>query len=198
MKKIELEVIALSESSAAGNTFAIILGEKNGNRRLPVIIGSFEAQAIAIELEKMKPVRPLTHDLFKTLADAFSIRLEEVIIAELKEGIFFARLMCRSHDELREIDARTSDAIALALRFNCPVFTYEHILESGGVVMEQDGQIGGMSITPTPAAEPVVAKSSWSGKNMEELEKLLEEALRNEDYEKAAKIRDEIDKRKSS
>lgn len=197
MKKIELEVIALSESSAAGNTFAIVLGEKNGNRRLPVIIGSFEAQAIAIELEKMKPVRPLTHDLFKTLSDAFSIRLEEVIIAELKEGIFFARLMCRSHDELREIDARTSDAIALALRFNCPVFTYEHILESGGVVMEQEGQITGMGISPA-ATEPVVAKSSWSGKSMEELEKLLDEALNNEDYEKAAKIRDEIDKRKSS
>ncbi len=198
MKKIELEVIALSESSAAGNTFAIILGEKNGNRRLPVIIGSFEAQAIAIELEKMKSVRPLTHDLFKTLSDAFDIRLEEVIIAELKEGIFFARLMCRSHDELREIDARTSDAIALALRFNCPVYTYEPILESGGVVMEQDGQIAGMVIPSSASTEPVVAKSSWSGKNMDELEKLLAEALHNEDYEKAAKIRDEIDKRKSS
>jgi len=198
MKKIELEVIALSESSAAGNTFAIILGEKNGNRRLPVIIGSFEAQAIAIELEKMKSVRPLTHDLFKTLSDAFDIRLEEVIIAELKEGIFFARLMCRSHDELREIDARTSDAIALALRFNCPVYTYEPILESGGVVMEQDGQIAGMVIPSSASTEPVVTKSSWSGKNMDELEKLLAEALHNEDYEKAAKIRDEIDKRKSS
>ncbi len=198
MKKIELEVIALSESSAAGNTFAIVLGEKNGNRRLPVIIGSFEAQAIAIELEKMKPVRPLTHDLFKTLADAFSIRLEEVIIAELKEGIFFARLMCRSHNELREIDARTSDAIALALRFNCPVYTYEHILESGGVVMEQDGQIAGMSTASMSPAEPIAPKSSWSGKSMEELEKLLDEALNQEDYEKAAKIRDEIDKRKSS
>lgn len=198
MKKIELEVIALSESSAAGNTFAIILGEKNGNRRLPVIIGSFEAQAIAIELEKMKPVRPLTHDLFKTLADAFSIRLEEVIIAELKEGIFYARLMCRCLDELREIDARTSDAIALALRFNCPVYTYEHILESGGVVMENEGQLGGMAAAGVATPEPIVPKSSWSGKSREELEKLLEEALQNEDYEKAAKIRDEIDKRKSS
>jgi len=197
MKKIELEVIALSESSAAGNTFAIILGEKNGNRRLPVIIGSFEAQAIAIELEKMKPVRPLTHDLFKTLADAFTIRLEEIIIADLKEGIFYARLLCRSHDELREIDARTSDAIALALRFNCPVYTYEHILESGGVVMDQEGQLPGM-IAPPTVSEPVVVKSSWSGKSMEELEVALEEALHNEDYEKAAKIRDEIDKRKSS
>lgn len=198
MKKIELEVIALSESSAAGNTFAIVLGEKNGNRRLPVIIGSFEAQAIVIELEKIKPVRPLTHDLFKTLSDAFEIRLEEVIIAELKEGIFYARLMCRSHDELREIDARTSDAIALSLRFNCPVYTYEHILESGGVVMDQEGQLPGMTISPPKASEPTVVKSSWSGKNMEELEKLLDEALNNEDYEKAAKIRDEIDKRKSS
>lgn len=197
MKKIELEVIALSESSAAGNTFAIILGEKNGNRRLPVIIGSFEAQAIAIELEKMKPVRPLTHDLFKTLADAFTIRLEEIIIADLKEGIFYARLLCRSHDELREIDARTSDAIALALRFNCPVYTYEHILESGGVVMDQEGQLPGM-IAPPTVSEPVVTKSSWSGKSMEELEVALEESLHNEDYEKAAKIRDEIDKRKSS
>lgn len=197
MKKIELEVIALSESSAAGNTFAIILGEKNGNRRLPVIIGSFEAQAIAIELEKMKPVRPLTHDLFKTLADAFTIRLEEIIIADLKEGIFYARLLCRSHDELREIDARTSDAIALALRFNCPVYTYEHILESGGVVMDQEGQLPGM-IAPPTVSEPVVVKSSWSGKSMDELEVALEEALHNEDYEKAAKIRDEIDKRKSS
>ncbi len=195
MKKIELEIIALSDSTASNNTFAIVLGEKSGNRRLPVIIGAFEAQAIAIELEKMKPVRPLTHDLFKSFADAFQIRLEEVIISDLKEGVFFARLYCRMGTDLREIDARTSDAIALAIRFNCPVYTYEHILESDGVVFESEDEPTA-PVNPVPEIKPL--KTSWSGKNTDELEKLLEEALRNEDYEKAAQLRDEIDRRKSS
>jgi bifunctional DNase/RNase len=192
MKKIELEVIALSDSTASGNTFAIVLGEKSGNRRMPVIIGAYEAQAIAIALEQMKPARPLTHDLFKNFGDAFQIRLEEIVINDLREGVFYARLVCRSADLHQEIDARTSDAIALAIRYQCPIYSYEHILEAGGIYFDQDGE----NKTPTPAA--ATPGSQWQNNSLEELEKQLEEALQNEDYERAAKIRDEIDRRKSS
>lgn len=198
MKKIELEIIALSDSTASNNTFAIVLGEKVGNRRLPVIIGAFEAQAIAVEMEKMRPARPLTHDLFRNFAQSFDIRIEEVVIVELKEGIFYARLHCRSGAEVREVDARTSDAIALAIRFNCPIYTYEHIMAEGGLVFEEDG-----NATPASKANEEVEaprtgrKGPFALKSDEELEKLLNEALGNEDYERAAKIRDEIDRRRA-
>lgn len=195
MKKIELEVIALSDSTASGNTFAIVLGEKTGNRRMPVIIGAYEAQAIAIALEQMKPARPLTHDLFKNFGDAFQIRLEEIVINDLREGVFFARLVCRSSALHQEIDARTSDAIALAIRYQCPIYTYEHILEAGGIYFDQEGESEGKTAAPAPAANP---STQWHNKSLDELEKQLEEALQQEDYERAAKIRDELDRRKSS
>lgn len=197
MKKIELEIIALSDSNASANSYAIVLGEKNGNRRLPVIIGAFEAQAIAIELEKMKPARPLTHDLFKNFADAFELRLEEVVISDLKEGIFYSLLHCRNGNNIKDIDARTSDALALAVRFNCPIFTFEHILESGGMVFEAEEEESAPSEeVPVPPQQPKRRKG-FDSKTDEELQKMMQEALQNEDYERAAQIRDELERRNS-
>lgn len=195
MKKVELEIIALSDSNSSTNSYAIVLGEKQGNRRLPVIIGAFEAQAIAIELEKMKPARPLTHDLFKNFADAFDLRLEEVVISDLKEGIFYSRLHCRNGADYRDIDARTSDALALAVRFNCPIYTFDHILDTGGIVFEPEPEAETAEAAPAASVSPE-RKKGFEGKSNEELTKMMEEALRKEDYEKAAKIRDELERRK--
>ena len=138
MNKIGLEIIGLSYSQTQSGAYALVLGEKEGNRRLPIIIGGFEAQAIAIELENMTPSRPLTHDLFKTFASTFEIQVQEVIIYNLVEGIFFAKLICNQAGKEVEIDARTSDAIALAVRFNCPVFTFEFILSSAGIILDEE------------------------------------------------------------
>jgi uncharacterized protein len=193
MKKIELEIIALSDGNSSTNSYAVVLGEKGGNRRLPVIIGAFEAQAIAIELEKMKPARPLTHDLFKNFADAFQLRLEEVVISDLKEGIFYSRLHCRNGSEYHDIDARTSDALALAVRFNCPIFTYEPILDTGGIVFdaEQEEKKSENLVNDPKRAD------GFDDKSDAELKKLMDEALLNENYEKAAKLRDELERRNS-
>lgn len=198
MKKIELEIIALSDSNSSANSYAIVLGEKLGNRRLPVIIGAFEAQAIAIELEKMKPARPLTHDLFKNFADAFGLRLEEVVISDLREGIFYSLLHCRNGQDIKDIDARTSDALALAVRFNCPIYTYDHILDTGGIVFESEGE--GQEAQEDTAKEVPVPKrkKGFDAKTDEELEKMMAEALQQEEYEKAAQIRDELERRKRS
>lgn len=136
MKKIKLEIVGLSYSQTQSGAYALVLGEVSGRRRLPVIIGGFEAQAIAIEIEKMTPSRPLTHDLFKSMANAFAIEIEEVLIYNLVDGIFFAKLICRNEDKTVEIDARTSDAIAISVRFNCPIFTYEFILSTAGIIIE--------------------------------------------------------------
>ncbi|MDP2187910.1 MAG: bifunctional nuclease family protein [Sphingobacteriaceae bacterium] len=196
MKKIELEIIALSDGNSSTNSYAVVLGEKGGNRRLPVIIGAFEAQAIAIELEKMKPARPLTHDLFKNFADAFQLRLEEVVISDLKEGIFYSRLHCRNGSEYHDIDARTSDALALAVRFNCPIFTYEPILDTGGIVFDAEQEAQEDIKAETMANEPK-RKGGFDDKSDAELKKLMEEALLNENYEKAAMLRDELERRNS-
>lgn len=196
MKKIELEIIALSDSNASANSYAIVLGEKNGNRRLPVIIGAFEAQAIAIELEKMKPARPLTHDLFKNFADAFELRLEEVVISDLKEGIFYSLLHCRNGNNIKDIDARTSDALALAVRFNCPIFTFEHILETGGMVFEPEEEQRMPDESPVAPQQPKRRKG-FDAKTDEELQKMMQESLQNEEYERAAQIRDELERRNS-
>src|SRR5215213_10104240 len=136
MKKIELEIVALSHSITQTHSYAVVLGEVNGLRRLPIVIGGFEAQAIAVALEKMQPSRPLTHDLMKNFMNGFNIDLQEVVITDLQEGIFYSKLVCTSEHDTIEIDSRTSDALALAVRFGCPVYTYEHILESAGILME--------------------------------------------------------------
>ncbi len=199
MKKVRLEIVGLSYSQTQAGAYALVLGESGGKRRLPIIIGGFEAQAIAIELEKMTPSRPLTHDLFKTFAETFDISVTEVIIYNLVEGIFYAKLMCISGERETEIDARTSDAIALAVRFQCPIYTYEFILASAGIILEDEALIK----TEEHAADEPIEKglgteSEYKSKSTEELKTLLANAEQDEQYEIAARIRDELNNRKKS
>lgn len=140
MKKIELEIIALSHSITQTHSYAVVLGEVNGLRRLPIVIGGFEAQAIAVALENMKPSRPLTHDLMKNFMNAFAVNLQEIIISDLQEGIFYSKLVCFTENDTVEIDSRTSDALALAVRFGCPIYTYEHIIANAGILMEDSAE----------------------------------------------------------
>jgi hypothetical protein len=164
---------------------------------LPIVIGGFEAQAIAVAIEGMKPNRPLSHDLFKNTLDTFSIDLKEIIINNLLEGIFYARLICLKDGELIEIDSRTSDALALAVRFRCPIYTYEFILDAAGVVLEEGDEEGITADTPPSPAKKVQSGSSLSTYSIEDLNRMLEEVLADEDYERAAEIRDEINRRKA-
>lgn len=194
MKKIELDIVALSHSVSHSQNYAIILGEKGGVRRLPIVIGGFEAQAIAVALERMVPNRPLTHDLFKNTLDTFQIELKEILISDLVDGIFYATLMCEQNGIVQEIDSRTSDALALAVRYECPIFTYEHIMDSAGVILEEGEEEAGKE---PKATEPKgnVPGGSLSSYSLDALQKMLEDVLNEEDYEKAAKIRDEINRR---
>ena len=191
--KIKLKIIGLSYSQTQSGAYALILGEEKGIRRLPIIIGNFEAQAIAIELEKMKSSRPLTHDVFKT----FKINVLEVIIYNLVEGIFFAKLICQQEGgtEKVEIDARTSDSIALAVRFNCPVYTYEFILANAGIVLDDDTNFSS-DLEEELEIKEIEEEDEISIIPREELEKKLDNAITNEDYEEASKIRDELNRRK--
>jgi bifunctional DNase/RNase len=195
VEKIKLEILGLSPSQSQTGSFALVLGEEYGNRRLPIIIGMFEAQAIAIEIEKIQPNRPMTHDLFKSFAKAFNYSVTEIIISDLKEGIFFARLQCTDGIRDTVIDARPSDAIAIALRFNVPIYTYESILSEAGITSgsqsDSDEEIEDIVQTPKPRSLSDQIKNM----SLEELQKVLEESLNNEEYEKAAKIRDEIARR---
>ncbi|MFZ1703332.1 MAG: bifunctional nuclease domain-containing protein [Saprospiraceae bacterium] len=189
MKRVRLDIIALSHSVTQSHNYAVILGEQEGKRRLPIVIGGFEAQAIAVAMENMTPNRPLTHDLFKNTLDVFDIQLDEIIINNLLDGIFYAQLICQQNGKTLQIDARTSDAISLAVRFNCPIFTYEFILEAAGVILEegQEGETQVVAKTKAPALESMT---------LESLEKSLQDALEKEDYEKAAIIRDIIQDKK--
>lgn len=193
MDKVKLEIVGLSYSQTQSGAYALVLAEVGGKRSLPIIIGGFEAQAIAIELEKMTPTRPLTHDLFKSFAVSFGISVREVVIYNLNEGIFYAKLVCEKDGQLSEIDARTSDAIALGVRFKCPIYTFENILASAGILLDENTDF------PTDLdddTEPVpVSGSSLSSFSIEELQEQLNEALEEENYEKASRIRDEISKR---
>lgn len=194
MEKIRLDIKGMSYSQSQSGAYALILGERDGKRRLPIIIGGFEAQAIAIELEKIKTPRPLTHDLFRTFADAFRIDLTEVIISKFSEGVFHATLICTDGKQVREVDSRTSDAIALALRFNCPVFTYEHILASAGIVLDDDSENDKNSEEEEDKKDESET-DTFSNATYVELQELLKVAIENEEYEKASKIRDEMKKR---
>lgn len=196
MKKIELEIVALSHSITQTHSYAVVLGEVNGLRRLPIVIGGFEAQAIAVALEKMQPSRPLTHDLMKNFMNAFNVDLLEVIITDLQEGIFYSKLVCSSENDTVEIDSRTSDALALAVRFGCPVFTYEHILDSAGILMEDTA--ASKKRKPTEIEETSSETGDLKSLSVEELNKLLNEVLEQEDYLKAIAIRDEINNRKKN
>ncbi|HEV3252607.1 MAG TPA: bifunctional nuclease domain-containing protein [Puia sp.] len=194
MKKIELEIVALSHSITQTHSYAVVLGEVNGLRRLPIVIGGFEAQAIAVALEKMHPSRPLTHDLMKNFMSAFNIDLQEIIICDLQEGIFYSKLVCVSEHDTVEIDSRTSDALALAVRFGCPVYTYENILESAGILME-DSSGKKKQVKETVTSE-IGSSDDLKALSLEELNTLLGEVLEQEDYIRAIKIRDEINSRR--
>ncbi len=204
MKKIELDIVALSHSVTQSHNYAVVLGEQHGTRRLPIVIGGFEAQAIAVAMERMAPNRPLTHDLFKNAFETFNIDLKEVIINNLLDGIFYARLVCERNGEVYEIDSRTSDALAMAVRFNCPIFTYEFILDAAGVVLEEpEGSTTKKASTTRAGGGTAAASKQRPAKSaalntysVEELTRLLEDVLAKEDYEQAAKIRDEITRRK--
>jgi bifunctional DNase/RNase len=198
VKKIKLEILGLSPSQSQAGSFALVLGEELGNRRLPIIIGVFEAQAIAVQIENIVPNRPMTHDLFKSFAEGMNYTLKEIIISDLKEGIFYAKIVCK--DSLREveIDARPSDAIAIGLRFDIPIYTYEAILSEAGIISsslteeDEDGD-------EEAVKETLQSRGSLSDQlrdlSFDELQRILDDALSKEDYEKAAKIRDEMSKR---
>lgn len=206
MKKIKLDIVGLSYSQTQSGAYALVLGEVGGNRRLPIIIGGFEAQAIAVEIEKMQPSRPLTHDLFKTFADNFNIRIEEVLIYNLIDGIFFAKILCTNGQQAIEIDARTSDAVALAVRFDASIYTYDFIMDASGIVIESndlaflenmDSQKENVSPRQEKQAAESHTPSAFASLSNEQLEANLNRAIENEQYETAAKIRDEIERRKS-
>lgn len=197
MEKIKLDILGLSSSQSQSGSFALVLGEASGKRRLPIIIGMFEAQAIAIEIEKIIPNRPMTHDLFKSFAQSFDFEVEEILISDLKEGVFFAKVVCSNGVKQVEVDARPSDAIAIGLRFSVPIYTYETVLAEAGIVLTDE----------TEEEEAAPAKKERRGRGAkpekeqlkdltnDKLNKMLEEALAQEDYEKAAKIRDEMNRR---
>lgn len=196
VQKIQLEILGLSSSQSQTNSFALVLGEESGHRRLPIIIGVFEAQAIAIEIEKIKPNRPMTHDLFKEFAQLFDFEVTEILISDLREGVFFAKIVCTDGLKTMEVDARPSDAIAIGLRFGVPIYTYENILSEAGIVLSDLSDAEEAEEEKAPA--PVAGKKNkdWlKDVNTEQLQTMLEDALNSEDYEKAAQIRDEINRR---
>ncbi len=202
MNKIKLNVLGLSYSQTQSGAYALVLAEENGKRRIPIIIGGFEAQSIAIELEGLKPPRPLTHDLFVNFATAFNINLIEVNINKLEEGIFFADLVCDNGSIRIKIDARTSDAVALAIRFKCPIYTTEEIMTKAGIVLNIEKTIKrkeGDKTKEKNQSESILKQEHqniYSNKTIKELQTLLKEAIEKEDYEKASKLRDEINRRK--
>lgn len=204
MDKIKLKIIGMSYSQAQTGAYALILGEENGDRRIPIVIGGFEAQAIAIELEDMKPARPLTHDLFKNFAQTFHIELKEIIINKFSEGIFYALLVCEdAAGNTYEIDSRTSDAVALAIRFNCPIYTYENIVEQTGVSMEEAESDEESQSSPATGSGQFHEEGTQKGKSEEftsytlnELEQMIKDAIAKEDYERASVIQQEINKRR--
>ena len=192
MKKIDLEIVALSHSVTQSHNYAVVLGEVKGNRRLPIVIGGFEAQAIAVAMERMIPNRPLTHDLFKNTLDTFDVELQEVIINNLLDGIFYAQLVCTRDGEEYVIDSRTSDAIAMAVRFKSPIYTFDFIMEQAGVILNETDEEDKSSIL---SEEP--KPDSFGQYSIKALNQMLEDVLENEDYERAAKIRDELNKREA-
>ncbi len=194
MQKVKLNILGLSVSQTQTGAYALVLAEENGDRRLPIIIGPVEAQAIAIQLEGLKPPRPLTHDLIKNIAIAFEIALIEVVIHKLEEGIFFSELLFEMDGKEVSVDSRTSDAVALALRFRCPIYTTEEILHKAGIVLDMNEERS----SKMPRDEDSVGRghSVYEKYSLSDLENLLSEAIQNEDYEKASQIRDEIKRRK--
>ncbi len=202
MNKVKLNVLGISYSQTQTGAYALVLAEENGRRRIPIIVGGFEAQAIAIQLEGLKPPRPLTHDLFLNFAHTFNIDLLEITVYKLEEGVFYSKLTCDNGQRIIEIDARTSDAIALALRFKCPIYTTEEILKKAGIILDFEKEAA-LQTNADPASPPrsiTVQDTSFTDElkhnNIQELQDLLNAAIMDEDYEKASLIRDEINRRK--
>ncbi len=199
MDRIKLEILGLSSSQSQTGSFALILGEEAGSRRLPIIIGMFEAQAIAIEIEKIIPNRPMTHDLFKSFAEAFTFTIDSILISDLKEGVFYAKLVCSDGISNHDIDARPSDAIAIGLRFNVPIFTTEAIMSEAGIVLgdyeEESQQKKPKKASKAEKANKTLGNDNLKDMTADELKKLLDDTLKKEDYEKAAIIRDELNRR---
>jgi hypothetical protein len=197
VKKIKLEILGLSPSQSQSGSFALVLGEEMGNRRLPIIIGVFEAQAIAVQIENIVPNRPMTHDLFKSFALALNFKLKEIVISELREGIFYAKIICG--DDLREVevDSRPSDAIAIGLRFDAPIYTYENILSEAGIISSalSEDEDEDEDLVQEPIRQKGTLLEQLKELSFDELQKMLDDALKNEEYEKAAKIRDEMGRR---
>jgi len=191
-------VAGMSYSQSQSGAYALFLGVLGEEKRLPIIIGGFEAQAIAIFLEKMKPQRPLTHDLFKNFADSFDINLKEVVINKFEEGIFYSKLVCEREGEIKEIDSRTSDAVALALRFGCPIYANADIINEAGIVIEEsESEPGEEETTDQPVEETGTAPGyGYEDFLLDELEEMLQKAIEDENYEEASRIRDEIKRRK--
>ncbi len=192
MDKIELEILGLSSSQSQAGSFALVLGEIAGSRRLPIIIGMFEAQAIAIEIEKIVPNRPMTHDLFKSFAHSFNFTVEEIVISDLKEGVFFAKIVCSDGSRSMDVDARPSDAIAIGLRFGVSIYTYESVLSEAGIVLTDE--------EAEPESKPARREKGKPAEQLKDmtadkLKSMLEDALKKEDYERAAKVRDELNRR---
>ncbi|RPH31719.1 MAG: hypothetical protein EHM93_12285 [Bacteroidales bacterium] len=195
MGKVKLNVLGISYSQTQSGAYALVLSEEEGKRRIPIIIGGFEAQSIAIQIEGLTPPRPLTHDLFLNFAKSYSIEIIEVQIYKLEEGVFFSKLHCDNGKKEVYIDARTSDAIALALRFKCPIYTTEEIIEKAGIILEFDGTEEEVEKASAPDRRESSDSAIYGKMSLSELKIALEEAVLNEDYEKASKIRDEIKKR---
>jgi|TARA_B100000900_G_C20564784_1_gene710529 bifunctional DNase/RNase len=195
MSLIRLTINRISYSQTHNGAYALLLNEKNGDRKLPIVIGGFEAQSIAVALEKeIRPPRPLTHDLFKNFSDCFEIRIKQVIIHKIVDGVFFSSLICE-RDKIEEIiDSRTSDAIALAIRFNSPIFTYENVLNKAGIILNPEERKKDINTRST--GEKLSKKIDYSKLSIIQLEKAISSAVKNEDYELAAHLRDEINKRK--
>lgn len=193
MKRVKLKVMGISYSQTQSGAYALLLIEENGDRRIPIIIGGFEAQAIVIKLENLEPPRPLTHDLIKKICDQFDITIIEVVIHKLEEGVFFSKLTCNNGEKEWDIDSRTSDAVAIALRVGCPIYIYEDILEKAQLTNSPSDT----DLSPANGADTVAESSPrYATYSDEELYKMIDEAVKTEDYERAAAIRDEIDKRK--
>jgi bifunctional DNase/RNase len=211
VEKIKLDILGLSSSQSQTGSFALVLGEVKGSRRLPIMIGMFEAQAIAIEIEKVKPNRPMTHDLFKSFANAFNFNIEEIIITDFREGVFFSKIMCTDGIKSIEIDARPSDAIAIGIRFEVPIYTYEQIMAEAGIVMndtmdeegdeeeddmdEEDDIFEEDETIIENEIEKVLVGENYTAYSKDQLQQMLDDAIRDEDYEKAAKIRDALNKK---
>ncbi|HEX2617684.1 MAG TPA: bifunctional nuclease family protein [Flavobacteriales bacterium] len=199
MEKVELKFLRITYSHTHAGAYALILAEMHGDRRLPIIIGGVEAQAIAIQVENIKPARPLTHDLFKHMSDQLGISLKEVVINDLVEGIFHAKLVLEQNGQEVEVDARSSDAIALALRFECPIHTYEFIMSAAGLKVEDgDEEKEGGGQEPVEKPEKAEKKVNIKSASLDDLKRMLDEALSNEDYERASKLRDELKRREGT